>query len=77
MTTTKNDLRKLDCGKFYTIINVNNPEYADELKKSTELTDEEYKCIACVVDDDMRIKEQISYTRTVFGKSAFIDLTIL
>lgn len=77
MTTTKNDLRKLDCGKFYTIINVNNPEYADELKKSTELTDEEYKCIARVVDENMRIKEQISYTRTVFGKSAFIDLTIL
>lgn len=77
MTTTKNDLRKLDCGKFYTIINVNNPEYADELKKSTELTDEEYKCIAHVVDENMRIKEQISYTRTVFGKSAFIDLTIL
>lgn len=77
MTTTKNDLRKLDCGKFYTIINVNNPEYADELMKSTELTDEEYKCITRVVDEDMRIKEQISYTRTVFGKSAFIDLTIL
>ena len=77
MTTTKNNLRKLDCGKFYTIINVNNPEYADELKKSIELTDEEYECIACVIDDDMRIKEQISYTRTVFGKSAFIDLTIL
>lgn len=77
MTTTKNDLRKLDCGKFYTIINVNNPEYTDELKKSIELTDEEYKCITRVVDEDMRIKEQISYTRTVFGKSAFIDLTIL
>ena len=77
MTITKSNLKKLDCGKFYTIINVNNPEYADKIiKRSIELTDEEYECIVRVVDEDMRTKEQISYTRTVFGKSAFIDLTV-
>lgn len=73
MAAAKNKLRKLDCGKFYTIIHVNNPACAEELKKSVRLTDEEYECIAHVIDYDMRIKEQISYTRTVFGKSAFID----
>lgn len=77
MMTTKNNLKKLDCGKFYTIIDVNNPEYKEELKKSVDLTDEEYECISCVVDEDMRIRKQITYTRTVFGKSAFIDYSIL
>ena len=77
MMTIKNNLKKLDCGKFYTVIDVNNPEYKEELKKATPLTDEEYECISRVVDEDMRIREQISYTRTVFGKSAFIDYSIL
>lgn len=76
MTTKRNELKKLDGGKFYTVIHSGNPEYASELKRSTDLTEEEYECVARVLDEDMRIKEQIAYTRKVFGKTAFIDFDI-
>ena len=73
MTALKNVLRKLDCGKFYVIIHSGDPEYSEELKRSTDLTDEEYECISDVVDRYMPIERQISYTRVVFGKTAFLD----
>ena len=78
MKLKKDQLKKIDNGRFYTIIDGKNPEYTSkELEKATGLTNLEYECISGVVDEDVRHKEQVIRTMAIFNKTAFIDYGII
>lgn len=69
---TKENLRKIAFRTHYEIFDVTNPDYSNQLSNSRELTQSEFDCIQTVIDSDMPIREQMSFTREVFGKPAFI-----
>ena len=79
MRLKQNQLKKIDNGSFYTIINVSGDHYVEngkKLKKATDLTASEYACISEGIDSDLRHSEQVRITRAVFGKTAFIDTDV-
>lgn len=79
MRLKQNQLKKIDNGLFYTIINVSGDYYVEnskELKKAIDLTSSEYACVSEVIDSDLRHSEQVRITRAIFGKTAFIDTDV-
>lgn len=79
MRLKQNQLKKIDNGLFYTIVNISGDYYAEnskKLKKATDLTASEYACVSEVIDSDLRHSEQVRITRAIFGKTAFIDTDV-